>query len=160
MMKIPLKIPAMSRSEYDDLIRNGSLCRIAFCGEQYPYIAPFLYVFDQQHLYFLSTRYGRKMQLFARNPLVSVEIEDVSPDMGYYRFVTLQGKLSEVTDEQKKADVRRMFAEKIFDRQISVNSMAALGHRPSDTPETIVTDDRTMVWKLVDVFDIVALKNG
>ena len=159
-MKTPLKIPAMSRSEYDDLIRNCSLCRIAFCGEQYPYIAPFLYVFDSRHLYFLSTRYGRKMQLFAQNPLVSVEIEDVSPDMGYYRFVTLQGKLSEVTDEQKKADVRRMFAGKITGRQISVNGLAALGHRPADDPEAVVTEDRTMVWKLVDVVDIVALKNG
>jgi len=27
------------------------------------YIAPLLYVFDREHLYFLSTKYGRKIEL-------------------------------------------------------------------------------------------------
>jgi hypothetical protein len=41
------------------------------------------------------------MELFTQNPAVSVEIEHVAPDMSAYKFVTLQGKLSEVTDGNK-----------------------------------------------------------
>jgi len=38
------------------------MSRIAFNGE-YPYIAPFLYVFDEKYIYFLSTKYGKKINL-------------------------------------------------------------------------------------------------
>ena len=52
-----VKIPRMEKQEYDRLIEKGYVCRIAFQGEKYPYIAPFLYVFDGSFMYFLSTKY-------------------------------------------------------------------------------------------------------
>ena len=119
-----------------------------------------MYVFDEHNLYFLSTRYGRKMDLFAKNPSVSVEIEEVTPDMSAYRFVTLQGKLAEVTDAEKMREIRSMFAERIAGKTVSANSLAALGYRPSDDPGKLVEEDRTMVWKLTAVRDIVALKES
>ena len=73
-----VKIPLMSREEYDEFISENFMSRIAFNGE-YPYIAPFLYVFDGEHIYFLSTRYGRKIELLRNNP-VAVEIENYKPD--------------------------------------------------------------------------------
>lgn len=156
----PEKIPAMRKDEYDALIRRGILARIAFSGTEHPYIAPFMYVFDEHNLYFLSTRYGRKMDLFAKNPAVSVEIEEVAPDMSAYRFVTLQGNLAEVTDTEKMREIRSMFAERIARKTVSANSLAALGYRPSDDPGKLVAEDRTMVWKLTTVRDIVALKES
>ena len=134
--------------------------RFRRCGADHPYIAPFMYVFDEHNLYFLSTRYGRKMDLFAKNPSVSVEIEEVTPDMSAYRFVTLQGKLAEVTDAEKMREIRSMFAERIAGKTVSANSLAALGYRPSDDPGKLVEEDRTMVWKLTAVRDIVALKES
>ncbi|KUK00855.1 MAG: uncharacterized protein PWQ74_403 [Methanobacteriaceae archaeon] len=44
-----VKIPLMTKEEYDEFIGEKFLSRIAFSGE-YPYIAPFLYVFDGEHL--------------------------------------------------------------------------------------------------------------
>ena len=82
---VPEKIPAMSKNEYDDLVRNGTVARIAFSGAKYPYIAPFMYVFDGRNMYFLSTRYGRKMSLFAENPAVSVEVEEIASDISVTR---------------------------------------------------------------------------
>jgi hypothetical protein len=38
--------------------------------------------------------------------------------------------------------------------------LTAFGHSPKDRPDAIVSEERTMVWKLVGVKDIVALKNG
>lgn len=156
----PKKIPAMPKAEYDALIRRGLLARIAFSGTDYPYIAPFMYVFDERNLYFLFTRYGRKMRLFAENPSVSVEIEEVAPDMSAYRFVTMQGKLAEVTDPGKVREIRRMFAERVVRGEISANGLAALGHHPSEDPMKVVEENRSMVWKLTGVRDIVALKES
>lgn len=65
-MSAPLKIPKMQKSEYDSLIRENVVSRIAFLGKEYPYIAPFLYVFDEKNLYFLSTRYGKKWSFSPR----------------------------------------------------------------------------------------------
>jgi nitroimidazol reductase NimA-like FMN-containing flavoprotein (pyridoxamine 5'-phosphate oxidase superfamily) len=155
-----VKIPKMKKDEYDHLIREGYFCRIAFHGEKYPYIAPFLYVFDGHYLYFLPTRYGRKIDYFRSNPLVSVEMDSCSPDLSRYVFVSLQGKLEEVTDPAAKNKVRTDFLEMIREKKLSGNVLAALGHRPGDPLEVISGDERTLVWKLVGVKDIVALKNG
>ncbi|HWQ19076.1 MAG TPA: pyridoxamine 5'-phosphate oxidase family protein [Methanotrichaceae archaeon] len=54
-----IKMPRMDRSEYDRLIKEEHICRIAFKGENHSHLAPFLYVFDGRHMYFLSTRYGK-----------------------------------------------------------------------------------------------------
>jgi len=70
-----VKIPRMDKEEYDTLIGKGYICRIAFQGEKYPYIAPFLYVFDGRFLYFLSTKYGKKLEYFRKSPHVAVEVE-------------------------------------------------------------------------------------
>ena len=56
------KMPRMGKEEYDRLVEEQYVCRIAFKGEMHPYIAPFLYVFDGRFMYFLSTNYGKKVQ--------------------------------------------------------------------------------------------------
>jgi len=38
-----VKIPRMEKQDYDTLITEGYVSRIAFMGEKYPYIAPFLH---------------------------------------------------------------------------------------------------------------------
>lgn len=154
-----IKIPKMEKREYDRLIEEGYVSRIAFQGEKYPYIAPFLYVFDGKHLYFLSTKYGRKVNLFRESPYVSVEVEKYSKDLSCYTFVTMQGRIEEVTDSIEKKIVRERFVSLIKDRKLSNNILAALGHSPQDPPESIAREERSMVWKLSGVKDIVALKN-
>jgi len=45
----------MKKSEIERLMKEQFLCRIAFRGEEYPYIAPFQYVFANGTLYFHFT---------------------------------------------------------------------------------------------------------
>jgi uncharacterized protein len=142
-----LKIPRMEKQEYDRLIEKGYVCRIAFQGEKYPYIAPFLYVFDGSFLYFL------------KSPYVSVEIEKYTKDLSSYMFVTLQGYLEEVHDSIEKKIIREKFVNLIVERNLSSNILAALGHSPQDPPAAIAEEERSLVWKLVGVKDLVALKN-
>jgi len=154
-----IKIPRMEKKDYDNLIAEGYVCRIAFIGDKYPYIAPFLYVFDGNFMYFLSTRYGKKIQYFRQNPYVSVEVEKYSSDLSSYTFVTLQGRLEEVEDSIEKKIVRQKFVAMIRDRNLSTNILAALGHSPQEPLEMIATEERSVLWRLTGVRDIVALKN-
>jgi uncharacterized protein len=155
-----LKIPRMEKEEYDRLIKENYVSRIAFKGDSYPYIAPFLYVFDGHHLFFLSTKYGKKIRYFNENPKVAVEIERISPDLSSYTFVTLLGTLIEVTDRTEGQRVRQQFVEMITTRALSGNVVAALGHSPAEPLESIVNENRSLVWKLDKVEEIVALKNA
>lgn len=154
-----LKIPSMKRKEYDAFIASEYVSRIAFKGE-YPYIAPFLFAFDGQFIYFLSTKYGKKVELLHKNSQVAVEIENYSSDMSNYRFVTLQGRINEVYERNEKLKVREMFVEIIKKNNLSPNVLAALGHSPEDPLESLLKEERSAVWKLVDVQNIVALKSS
>jgi len=155
-----VKIPSMEKKDYDQLISDSYISRIAFTGRKYPYIAPFLYVFDGQFMYFLSTKYESKIQYFRQNPYVSVEVENYTPDLSTYTFVTLSGRLVEVEDASDKKAIREKFVRLIKDRNLSNNILAALGHSPKEPIESIVREEKSLVWKLVDVKNIVALKNG
>jgi nitroimidazol reductase NimA-like FMN-containing flavoprotein (pyridoxamine 5'-phosphate oxidase superfamily) len=154
-----LKIPHMEKEEYDRLIKENYVSRIAFKGDSHPYVAPFLYVFDGHNLFFLSTKYGKKIQYFNENSNVAVEIERISPDLSSYTFVTLLGRLDEVTDIAEGRRVRQQFVTMIKTRGLSSNVFAALGHSPTEPLESIVNENRSLVWKLDRVGEIVALKN-
>jgi nitroimidazol reductase NimA-like FMN-containing flavoprotein (pyridoxamine 5'-phosphate oxidase superfamily) len=156
----PVKIPKMPKEEYDALIKRQYVSRIAFSGAGHPYIAPFMYVFDGTYMYFLSTKYGRKMEYFKSDPKVSVEIEEYAKDLSTFTFVSLQGSLEEVKVPLQKKKVRELFVGMIKNNRLSMQVLTALGHTWQDTPEAIVREDRSVVWKLVGVKDIVALKNG
>lgn len=156
----PVKIPKMLKNEYDALINRQYVSRIAFTGAGYPYIAPFMYVFDGKYIYFLSTKYGRKMDYFKTNPKVSVEIEEYAPNLSSFMFVSLQGVLEEVQDPAQKKKVREQFVGMITNNSLSPSVLTALGHEPYDEPEAIVHGERSSVWRLNGVKDIVALKNG
>ncbi|TFG35165.1 MAG: pyridoxamine 5'-phosphate oxidase family protein [Parcubacteria group bacterium] len=155
-----LKIPRMEKHEYDHLIHDNYICRIAFRGENFPYIAPFLYTFNGKHLYFLPTRYGRKIDYFHQDPHVSVEIESYSSDLSIYNFISLQGILEEINDNSKKQQVRSDFIALIRKRKLSPNVLTALGYMASCSPEIILQEDRNMVWRLIGVKDIIALKKA
>ena len=141
-----VKIPKMEVEEYNRLIQDGFICRIAFKGDKYPYLAPFLYIFDGKFLYKL-------------NPHVSVEVERYSDDLSFYNFVTMQGYLIEETDTITKKQIRQKFIDMIKEKKLSPNILSALGHEPSEPLESIATEERSNIWKLTGVTDIVALKN-
>ena len=151
------KVPLMSKEEYDELIKESYVSRICFKGK-YPYIAPFMYVFDDQYLYFLSTKYGKKIQRFQANPKVAVEIEKYKDDLSEYRFVTLQGSIFQVENYNEKLNVRKLFVDLIKKKSLSSNILAALGHSSDDELESIVNEERSFVWKLVDVDNIIGIK--
>jgi len=156
------KMPQMDRSEYDLLVEDEFICRIAFKGGDHPYIAPFLYVFDGRFMYFLSTRYGKKVQYFRQNPSVTVEIERFAPDLSSFSFVAIPGRIEEVLDPEIKSVVRQKFVELIRKENLSSNVLSALGHRPDEPIDALLKDEKNSVWRLtsVNVRDILGLKHS
>lgn len=134
------------------------MSRIAFKGE-YPYIAPFLYVFQDETIYFLSTKYGKKIRRLKASPLVAVEIEDYNEDLSSYQFVTLQGQIIEEESPKRQKEVRKLFADLIESRNLSRNILAALGHSPDDELACLVEKECSFVWKLVNVKNIIGVRN-
>lgn len=155
-------MPSMKKSEYDTLVEDSYICRIAFKGERHPYIAPFLYIFDGKFMYFLSTKYGKKLQYFKNNPYVTVEVERYAPDLSDFAFVSIPGCLKEVQDPEIKNTVRHKFVELIKERNLSPNVLSALGHSPDEPIEVLLTAERNIIWKLVgvNVSDILGLKHS
>ncbi len=100
------------------------------------------------------------MELLLEAPQVAVEIEHYENDMSSYRFVTLRGRINEVDEDDEKLKVKEMFIDMIKDKNLSPNVMEAIGHSPEDPLESILDEERCFVWKLVDVKEIVALKNS
>jgi nitroimidazol reductase NimA-like FMN-containing flavoprotein (pyridoxamine 5'-phosphate oxidase superfamily) len=155
------KMPRMEKSEYDKLIEEEYICRITFKGETHPYIAPFLYVFDGHFMYFLSTKYGKKVQHFEQNSFVTVEVEKYSPDLSHFAFVAIPGRLEEEDNPDTKTAVRELFVKLIKTKELSPNVLSALGHSPDEPIESLLVEGRSSVWKLVGVKveNIMGLKN-
>jgi hypothetical protein len=152
----------MDKSEYDLLVKDEYICRIAFKGGNHPHIAPFLYVFDGKFMYFLSTKYGKKVQYFRQNPSVTVEIERFAPDLSSFSFVAIPGRIEEVLDPEIKSIVRQKFVDLIDEKNLSANVLSALGHKPDEPIESLLTEGKNSVWRLkgVNVKDILGLKHS
>jgi len=154
------EIPALTQEECEKIITAEYLCRIAFHGEKYPYLAPFLYVWQNNHIYFLSANYGAKIKYFRENPLVVVEIEQTVPDLSRCRFVTLYGRLREIQANEEKKTIRRAFVSLIQEKNLSKNIIAALGHNPEENLDALETEGRSLVWKLDEVDRVSELQFG
>jgi len=110
----PVNIPKMPKADYDSLIERQHVSRIAFGAGEHPSIAPFMYVFDGKYLYFLSTKYGRKIEYFKHNPTtwddwgVSNKVKFVFPSEFDERWIEQRIKETlEAFREQRNVASRR-----------------------------------------------------
>ncbi|MBS7633704.1 pyridoxamine 5'-phosphate oxidase family protein [Candidatus Bathyarchaeota archaeon] len=149
----------MSREEIDQLIEEEFLCRIAFCGKNTPYIAPFQYVLINGQLYFHFTKYGKKIGFLEEGKSVCVEIEKYTQDLKAYSFVTLTGELKAV----KRTEERVLAIEKIVEtarrKGLSENFLAAHGFSREKGWAQLTPDKPIIIVKLVNVKDRIGLKS-
>ena len=134
------------------------LCRIAFKGDEYPYMAPFQYVFTDGSLYFHFTDYGRKMRLLERDSRVCVEIERYRTDLSEYGFVVLRGKLKVVTDPEERAKVIKRMAED-GKQKLSKNFLAAHGFKKEEGWSSFTPEKPIVVVKIEEKAEEIGLKS-
>jgi nitroimidazol reductase NimA-like FMN-containing flavoprotein (pyridoxamine 5'-phosphate oxidase superfamily) len=152
------KLPKMTKEEMWRLIRRQRLCRIAFKGTAYPYMAPFQYVVLDGSLYFHFTDYGKKMRLLESDKRVCVEIEEYKEDLSEYSFIVLRGNLKVVTDLQERAKAIKKLAEE-GEQKLSPNFLPAHGLKKEDGWSSLSPEKPLVVIKLEDVTQEIGLKS-
>lgn len=153
-----IKLPLMTKEEIKDLIENLVLCRIAFQGSKYPYIAPFQYIVMKGTLYCHLTDYGRKIRLLNRDNRVCVEIEKYEPDLSKYSFVVLRGKLKVVMDLKERAEAIRRLSDAGKNR-ISEKFLAAHGLESKDGWSSLTPENAQIIVKLDEITEKIGIKS-
>jgi nitroimidazol reductase NimA-like FMN-containing flavoprotein (pyridoxamine 5'-phosphate oxidase superfamily) len=153
-----VKLPKMDKSEIEKLLQEQMLCRIAFKGDEYPYMAPFQYVLMDGSLYFHFTDYGKKMRLLERDKRVCVEIEKYRPDLSEYNFVVFRGELEVVRDPHERAKVINRIAEE-GKRKLSTNFLAAHGFKKGQGWSSFTPERPVVIVKLKEVAEEIGLKS-
>jgi nitroimidazol reductase NimA-like FMN-containing flavoprotein (pyridoxamine 5'-phosphate oxidase superfamily) len=148
----------MEKFEIEKLLQEQMLCRIAFKGDKYPYMAPFQYVLMDGFLYFHFTDYGKKMRLLEKDKRVCVEIEKYRPDLSEYNFVVFRGELRLVGDPQERAEVINRIAEE-GKQKLSTNFLAAHGFKKEEGWSSFTPDKPVMIVKLERVTEKIGLKS-
>jgi len=148
----------MEKQEINQLIREQMLCRIAFKGDEYPYMAPFQYVLMNGSIYFHFTDYGKKMKLLEKDKRVCVEIETYKPDLSEYKFVVMRGTLKVVTDPNERTMVIRRMAEG-GEQKISPNFLAAHGFKKEEGWSSFTPEKPLVIVKLENVTQEIGLKS-
>ena len=147
----------MQDREVDELINEQFLCRVAFKGTAYPYIAPFQYAMVNGTIYLHFTEYGKKMNFLEQGTPVSVEIESYTSDLSEYAFVVLTGKLKLVKNsEEKKAAVQKM--ADVGKKRLSPNFLVAHGFSKGSNWLDFSESQETLIIKL-EVTEKMGLKS-
>jgi nitroimidazol reductase NimA-like FMN-containing flavoprotein (pyridoxamine 5'-phosphate oxidase superfamily) len=152
------KLPKMSSDEISELLGRERICRIAFKGAEFPYLAPFQYVRIGDALYFHFTNYGRKMRLLEKDRRVCVGVESLEPDMSEYRFVVLRGELDRVEDKKERGEAISRLA-KMGRSGLSENFLAAHGFPAENGWETLSEDKPMVIFKLERISETIALRS-
>jgi nitroimidazol reductase NimA-like FMN-containing flavoprotein (pyridoxamine 5'-phosphate oxidase superfamily) len=153
-----VKMPKMKENEIAQLVEEQFLCRIAFRGDQVPYIAPFQYVVVDGSLYFHFTDYGKKMSFFKQETPVCVEIEKYTPNLSEYQFVVITGKLKLVEKpEERKRAIEKM--AEIGKKRLSANFLVAHGFSQGSQWEALSADKPIIIIKLDEAAEKTGLKS-
>lgn len=150
------KLPTMSEKEVDALLKSSRICRMAFNDRPQPYIIPLDFVYLNGKMYFHFAKYGKKVDLFNRDPHVGVEVDQYNDDITEYQSVTLMGTLAEVKDPEEKKIASEALLSTIGSRGGERNVAARHGYDTLD--KKTLSSSGSMVLRL-DVIDYVALKS-
>ncbi|MBN2095139.1 MAG: pyridoxamine 5'-phosphate oxidase family protein [Candidatus Aenigmarchaeota archaeon] len=153
------RIPFLGAKGQMRLIESNFLCRIAFGGSEFPYIAPFFYVLEKGRIYVIASNYGLKLALMESRPKVCLEIESNSGDFSSFFFVRLLGTISIVKDATEEKAVRMRFFKLFSSGKVSERALTAIGLLETDPPEAILETSQNLVWRL-DVSESRALGFG
>lgn len=153
----PLKLPKMNKNEIKRALQKGNICRIAFIDDKYPYICPFQYVNLNDTLYFHFTDYGRKKKILEKNRNVCVSIEHLEEDLNAFYFISMQGKLALVEEEEEKLNVFKEIVKKAR-KTYSQNFLSAHGFE-KEKGWDVLTNKNQILYKFIEMREPIGLKS-
>lgn len=158
MEKKPFKLPKMSSEEVNNLLDKENICRIAFNGKDFPYMAPFQYVRIGNALYFHFTNYGKKMRLLNKDKKVCVSVERLLPDMSEYSFVVFRGELERVENIGERELAIRKLSE-VGSQRLSENFLSAHGFSADEGWSSLSPEKSLVIFKLETINETVGLRS-
>ena len=152
-----LKLPKMDEEEIKNALEQANICRIAFIDDSYPYISPFQYAYLNNTLYFHFTDYGKKKQILKKNNNVCVSIERLEEDLSAFYFISMQGKLSIVEDEQEKLNVLNQMVKNARE-MYSQNFLSVHGYEKENKWD-VLTKKNQILYKFIQMREPIGLKS-
>jgi len=152
-----IKLPKMEEKEIEEAINSNNLCRIAFIDDNYPYIAPFQYICIDDILFFHFTNYGKKKEILMKNQNICLSIEHFEPDLSGYYFISMQGKLELVEENDLKIKVMNQMANSARNRY-STNFLLVHGFEKSKGWDVFTAKDQ-LVYRFKQVGTPIGLKS-
>lgn len=152
-----LKLPKMNDDEIKQALQSTNICRIAFIDETYPYISPFQYAYLNNTIFFHFTDYGKKKQILKKNNNVCVSIEHFKEDLSTFYFISMQGKLVLVENEQEKLQVFEQMVKNAR-KAYSQNFLSAHGYEKEDGWD-VLTKKNQILYKFVQMRKPIGLKS-
>ncbi|MFX1346224.1 MAG: pyridoxamine 5'-phosphate oxidase family protein [Promethearchaeota archaeon] len=147
----------MDKKEIKQALQEENICRIAFIDDKFPYISPFQYVYLDDILYFHFTDYGKKKKILEKNKNVCVSIEHLDKDLDSFYFISMQGKLALVENEDEKLKVFKQIvnnARKIY----SQNFLTAHGFE-KEKGWDVLADKNQILYKFIEINKPIGLKS-
>ena len=151
------KLPEMSKEEIEQVIKNQKICRIGFIDDDYPYIAPFQYLYVDSTLYFHFTDYGKKKEILMKNKNVCVSVEQLETNLKSYSFISIQGELQSVKNEQERTKVIKNLIEEAK-KSFSEDFLAAHGFEKENGWDGFELKNQ-LIYKLTNIHNTVGLKS-
>ena len=97
-------IQEMTNSEVEDMLRRGSLGRLACSKDNQPYITPLSFAFQAGYLYSFTT-VGQKVEWMRENPQVCVLFDEIL-SIHQWQSVLVAGRYEELTKSTEQLDAR------------------------------------------------------
>jgi nitroimidazol reductase NimA-like FMN-containing flavoprotein (pyridoxamine 5'-phosphate oxidase superfamily) len=88
------------------------------------------------------------MELLKKEQKVCVQIDNYTPDLSSYRFVSLCGTLEKVTDTTEYGSVVKIFSD-TGKKELSAKFLAAHGLSPEEGWEAFASNKEMIFMKLV-----------
>ena len=148
----------MIEEEIEKALQINNLCRIAFIDGEYPYIAPFQFVYHNNQIYFHFTNYGKKIKLIKKSKNVCVSIENFEADLEEYYFISMQGELAPVDNMEEKESIILKMAEEAKDKY-SQNFLTAHGFDKKKGWDAFKLQNQ-LIFTLIQKRKIIGLKSG
>ena len=152
-----LKLPKMDEVEIKQALQKANMCRIAFIDDKYPYISPFQYAYINNTLYFHFTDYGKKKEILKKNKNVCVSIEHLEEDLSAFYFISMQGKLDLVENEQEKLTILEQMVKNAR-MTYSQNFLSAHGYEKENEWDVLTKKDQ-ILYKFVQMREPIGLKS-
>jgi len=105
-----LKVEDMSPADMHALLQRQNFGHLGCSRDGRPYVVPMNYAYDGKELFFFTTE-GMKTQFIEVNPLVCLQVEEVT-DSSHWRSVMVIGRAERLTASEDTQQAMQLIVER------------------------------------------------